>query len=129
MTPEYAISSKDLSALLDEKQPLLVFDLRLKESYESGHISGSVHAICDANSKKTIMPNIPKTVKIVLIDDDGSMSSEIASMMRSFGLDAYFLENGIKDWTEDLVSGDIHSMIKPDELWHKLSTTLNTSMD
>lgn len=121
MTTKFAITSDDLQRLLQKKESLLLFDLRLKDIYESGHIDGSVHAICDAKSKETIMPKIPKTVKLILIDDDGTMSSEISTMMRSFGLDAYYLQGGIKEWNGALVKGIAPVAIKPDELWEKLS--------
>ena len=116
------VTSGELESLIENKDSLLVFDLRLKEKYESGHILGSVHAVCDAQAKETIMPKIPKNVKIVLIDDDGKMSSEIASMMRSFGLDAYYLKDGIGSWDKKLVTGTPSDAISPDDLWEKLES-------
>ncbi|MCV0392707.1 MAG: MBL fold metallo-hydrolase [Nitrosopumilus sp.] len=118
---QYSITSDELYSSLQKKEPLLLFDLRLLETYSSGHIEGSVHAVCDAKSKETIMPKIPKNVKIILIDEDGSMSSEISSMMRSFGLDAYFLKDGMKGWDKELVKGHPPVTIKPEDLWNKLS--------
>ena len=64
------------TTLSRKEEQLLVFDLRPRESYESEHIKGSVHAVCDAKAKETIMPNIPKNVKIILVDDDCKTATE-----------------------------------------------------
>ena len=120
MNSQFAITSDDLYDSLQKNEQLLVFDLRLQETYESGHIKGAVHAVCDVNTKDTIMPNIPKNVKIVLVDDDGNMASETTTMMRSFGLDVHFLVGGMKQWDKETVRGNPQSTIKPDELWKKL---------
>ena len=121
MNDPFAITPDDLYDSLQRNEQFLVFDLRLQETYESGHIQGSVHAVCDVKAKETIMPNIPKNVKIVLVDDgDGNMAEETSAMMRSFGLDAYFLQGGMKQWDKEMVSGSPPSSIKPDELWKRL---------
>ncbi len=120
-----AVTSEELDAVLKGGQSLLVFDLRLKEHFTRGHVEGSVHAVCDSRAKETIMPRIPKDVKIVLIDEDGSMSSETAGMMASYGLDAHFLKGGIKGWNKGLVKKDIQTVITPDELWYKITKNEN----
>ncbi len=117
---EFAITSEALDRLLQKKESLLLFDLRLQDIYKKGHIDGSVHAVCDAKAKDTLMPKIPKNVKLVLIDDDGTMSKETAMMMRSFGLDAFYLQGGMKTWTRGLTSGSPPDAISPDELSQKL---------
>ena len=84
MDEQFGITSDNLYDSFQKNEQLLVFDLRNKDIYESAHIKGSVHAVCDAKSKETIMPNIPKNVKIVLVDDDGKIAAETSAMMRSF---------------------------------------------
>ena len=115
------VTADDLNSFIKNKEPLLMFDLRLEKKYKSGHILGSVHAVCDAKAKDTIMPNIPKNVKIVLVDDEGKTSSEIANMMRSYGLDAYYLQGGIDSWKKDFVTGNTANTVSPDNLWKKIS--------
>ena len=61
---EFEITSDQLYALLQKKESLLLFDLRLQEIYKEGHVNGSVHAVCDARTKDTLMPKIPKNVKL-----------------------------------------------------------------
>jgi len=115
-----SVTAEELYADLKSEKPLLVFDLRLKEHFSYEHIEGSVHAVCDSRAKETIMPRIPKGVKIVLIDEDGIMSPETASMMESYGLDAHFLKGGIKSWDKGLIKKETCAIIAPGELWSKI---------
>src|SRR5690242_4459915 len=116
-----SIDSNELSNLLQSRTvPLLVFDLRPKEDFASAHIDGSVHAVCDAHAKETIMPKIPKDAKIVLVCDDGSVSGPTAEMMRSYGFNTSFLQGGIKTWNRNFVRGNTDSMIPAEELWQQL---------
>jgi glyoxylase-like metal-dependent hydrolase (beta-lactamase superfamily II)/rhodanese-related sulfurtransferase len=117
-----SIDSSELSGLLDSKTvPLLVFDLRSREDFASSHIEGSVHAVCDARAKETIMPKIPKDAQIVLICDDGSVSAPTAEMMRSYGFNTRFLQGGIKTWDRNFVSGNVDSIVSAEELWQDLN--------
>lgn len=120
-----AVTAEELYADLKSEKPLLVFDLRLREHYIHEHIEGSVHAVCDSRAKETIMPRIPKGVKIVLIDEDGTISAETASMMASYGLDSHFLKDGIKGWNRGLIKKETHSTISPEELWSKIKKKEN----
>lgn len=106
------LTNDELYNLLHNSKSLLVYDIRTKEQFESGHIEGAILAICDFDVAETIMPDIPRDVKIVIVDEDGTTSSELAVTMRSSGFDSYFLMNGIKGWKRDLAStkaGQIHS--------------------
>lgn len=117
---DLGITTDQLYWSLQNKEPTLLFDLRLLDTYKQGHISGSIHAVCDARAKEILMPKIPKDVKIILIDDDGTTSFETAKMMSSFGFDAHFLKGGMKNWTYELTSGHSSTSISPDELLEKL---------
>ncbi len=114
------LTSDELQNDLKGEKPLLVFDLRLKQHYVERHIEGSVHAVCDSRAKETIMPRIPKNVKIVLIDENGTMAAETAGMMASYGLDSHFLKGGIGSWTGPMISKETRSIIEPELLWTKL---------
>lgn len=116
----FEITADELYSDLHSNKPLLVFDLRLKEHFVQGHIDGSVHAVCDTHAKKTIMPRIPRDVKVVLIDEDGKVSGETAMMMKSMGFDAYFLKDGIRGWNKDLIKKDLHTIILAEDVWKKL---------
>ncbi len=119
---DISIDSNELSKLLQAKTlPLLVFDLRPREDFASAHIDGSVHAVCDARAKETIMPKIPRDARIVLVCNDGSVSAPTAEMMRSYGFNTSFLQGGIKTWSTNFVQGDVDSIISPEQLWRRLS--------
>lgn len=117
---KFEVTSDELYDLLQKKESLLLFDLRLQETYNAGHINGAVHAVCDVRTKDTIMPKIPKNIKLILIDDDGIMSEETTKMMRSFGLDAHYLQGGMKSWHKEVIKGNPTATIKSDDLWKKL---------
>jgi len=114
------MSSEKLDLDLVQQRPLLLFDLRLKEDFEKSHVSGSVHAVCDAHAKEKIMPKIPKNTKIVLISEPEDFAKEIAEMMVSFGLDAHYLEGGFSSWQGKTSSGQTGKTIPPDQLTEKL---------
>ena len=121
MSDNFEVTAEELyESLKKKKDPLLLFDLRLQDVYKNGHIAGAVHAVCDAKAKETIMPKIPKGVRIVLVDDDGLMASETAKMMRSFGLDTHYLKNGMKGWSKEIVKGSPPSSVESDSLWKKM---------
>jgi glyoxylase-like metal-dependent hydrolase (beta-lactamase superfamily II) len=121
-TQNLEISSEQLSKYLAQQVPLLLFDLRDKQSFEKSHIKGSVHAICNTQAKEKIMPKIPKNTIIVLISEPESFAKETAEMMASFGLDAYFLVGGISSWNGELSKGQTGKIITPDELVKKLDS-------
>lgn len=116
------ISPDDLHRLIQDRSPLLIFDLRLKEEFQEGHIEGSAHAVCDARAKETIMPKIPKNVKIVLVDGDGSMSAPTAQMMKSMGFDVHYLKDGIKSWNKGFVKSAQHAAVSADDVWKSLQS-------
>jgi glyoxylase-like metal-dependent hydrolase (beta-lactamase superfamily II) len=92
------LSAEQLDQELSQQNPLLLFDLRPKDQFENAHVKGSVHAVCDIKAKQTIMPKIPQNVKIVLISEPEEIAKETAQMMRTFGLDAYYLGGGFYSW-------------------------------
>lgn len=118
---ELGMSSAQLSDDLIAQKPLLVFDLRIKDDFVKSHVEGSVHAVCDARAKETIMPKIPKNTKIVLISEPEKISKETAEMMVSFGLDAHYLKGGFSSWDGDISSGDTGNQILADTLAEHLN--------
>ncbi|CAD6523913.1 Rhodanese domain-containing protein (fragment) [metagenome] len=119
---QLGISSEQLEQDLIQQKPLLLFDLRTKESFEKSHIFGSVHAVCDINAKEKIMPKIPKNAKIILISDPEEYAKETAHMMKSFGLDVYYLIDGFHSWKGSISKGVTGKMISPDNLAQKLDS-------
>jgi glyoxylase-like metal-dependent hydrolase (beta-lactamase superfamily II)/rhodanese-related sulfurtransferase len=115
------MSPDELSHILETKTPVLILDIRAKQSYMDGHILGSANAICQSmQQKQIIMSKLPPSMKIVLVDDDGTSAKENAMMMARFGFDAHYLKDGIKSWKKELVKSTQDTTISGDNLWDSL---------
>ncbi len=98
---DLAITADELKARLEAKDKPIVFDLGSMRRYEARHIPGSACVICDENSKKNIMPRLPKGKEIVLVNDDEDYAKNMASMMKEMGLKARYLQGGLGSWKWD----------------------------
>jgi glyoxylase-like metal-dependent hydrolase (beta-lactamase superfamily II)/rhodanese-related sulfurtransferase len=92
------IRAEELKSKLDSNEPLMIFDIGNTERYNRQHIPGSACAVCNEDSKKNIMPKLPKDIEIILVADNDEYPKQIAGMMCSMGLNAKFLKGGIKSW-------------------------------
>ncbi len=110
------LSADQLNEELSQHNPLLLFDLRSKNQFENSHVKGSVHAVCDVHAKQTIMPKIPQNVKIVLISEPEEIARETAQMMKSFGLDAHYLEGGFYSWKGKTEKGQTGKILTAEQL-------------
>jgi len=97
-----SINAQELKNRLDSNENTIIFDIRQKDRYESGHIPRSVFAECNSQTQQQIMPRLPKDSKIVLVSDDDSYSSKMTSFMKNAGLDATYLKGGVSAWTWEL---------------------------
>lgn len=93
-----SITSDELKIKLDSRVPLLLFDIRDSKNFERRHIPGSACAICNDETKRTIMPRLPKDMEIVLVGEQEDHPKQMAEMMRQIGLNARYLEGGISSW-------------------------------
>jgi glyoxylase-like metal-dependent hydrolase (beta-lactamase superfamily II)/rhodanese-related sulfurtransferase len=96
------INAQELKNRLDNNENTIIFDIRQKDKYESGHIPKSVFAECNSQTQQQIMPRLPKDSKIVLVSDDEQYSSKMTLFMKNAGLDATYLKGGISAWTLEL---------------------------
>ena len=110
------LSADQFNKELSQQNPLLLFDLRSKDQFENSHVKGSVHAVCDIQAKQTIMPKIPQNVKIILISEPEEIARETAQMMKSFGLDAYYLKGGFYSWKGNTEKGQTGKMVTAEQL-------------
>ena len=63
-----AINEDELFKYIQDKKPILILDIRLKDSFMQGHIEGSANAKCGSmQQKQVIMSKLPRNFKIVLI--------------------------------------------------------------
>ena len=95
---EYYVTSDELKSKLDSKKPLMLFDIRDSEQFEQRHIPGSACAVCNEESKKNIMPRLPKDIEIILVGENEEYPKQMSEMMRQIGLNAKYLEGGISSW-------------------------------
>ena len=116
------LSAEQLDEELSQQNPLLLFDLRSKDQFENSHVRGSVHAVCDIQAKQTIMPKIPQNVKIILISEPEEIARETAQMMRSFGLDAHYLEGGFYSWKGKTEKGQTGKIVTAEQLESQLDS-------
>ena len=94
----YFITSDELKLKLDSKDPFMLFDIRNSKQFEQKHIPGSSYAVCNEESKKNIMPRLPKDVEIILVGENEEYPKQISQMMRQIGLNAKYLSGGISSW-------------------------------
>jgi glyoxylase-like metal-dependent hydrolase (beta-lactamase superfamily II)/rhodanese-related sulfurtransferase len=98
---DLSITSDELKVKLDSRVPLLLFDIRDSKNFEKRHIPGSACAVCNEETKRTIMPRLPKDMEIVLVgeqDIEENYPKQMAEMMRQIGLNTKYLEGGISSW-------------------------------
>ena len=119
---DFAISADDLYAKMQQEELLFVIDIRDVEDYNQGHIEGSAKGSCDDHAKEKILPKMPTSVSVVLVDANGTKAAENAPMMAEMGLDVAYLEGGIEAWDKGLVESNYDQKISTDALWNKLES-------
>ncbi|NDF28733.1 MAG: MBL fold metallo-hydrolase [Nitrososphaeria archaeon] len=117
------ITPEELTQILQSKSNTLILDIRAKENYMSGHISGAANAVCNSmQQKQIIMSKIPPSMKVILIDNDGAEAKQNATMMARFGFDAHYLKDGIKSWGGELVKSTQDTVISGENLWNSIKS-------
>jgi len=115
------ITSQELELDIQNKIPLLILDLREMTDFMQGHIHGSANAKWTSmQQKQAVMSRLPKNYKIVLVDENGSESSQNANLLARFGFDAHFLKGGIKSWTKEFVKSLQETVVSNEKLWEYL---------
>jgi glyoxylase-like metal-dependent hydrolase (beta-lactamase superfamily II)/rhodanese-related sulfurtransferase len=92
------ITAEQLKSKLDSNEPLMIFDIGDMQRYNRQHIPGSACAVCNEDSKRNIMPKLPKNIELVLVGDNDEYPMQMAAMMSGMGLNASYLKGGIKSW-------------------------------
>ena len=119
-----AITADELKTSIEAKGKPIIFDLGNLRRYEARHIPGSAYAVCNEDSKKNIMPRLPKDIKIVLVSEDEEYSKHMASMMNQMGLKTRYLQGGLDSWKwsfEESADKDITA--------NELKKALDTNLD
>ena len=121
----YSVTSDELKLKLDSKDPFMLFDIRDSKQFEQKHIPGSSYAVCNEESKKNIMPRLPKDVEIILVGENEEYPKQISQMMRQIGLNAKYLSGGISSWKWEFNESKLYRDISPKELKMLLDSFLN----
>ncbi len=115
------ITQDELLSNIESKIPLLILDIRAKDFYMQGHVPGAANAVCDSmQQKQIIMSKLPQNMRIILIDDDGTIAKENATMMARFGFDAHYLKDGMKSWNKETVKSTQDTTVSGDTLWSSI---------
>ncbi len=102
-----SITAEQLKSKIEVNQPLMVFDIGEQTRYKKKHIPNSSFAVCNEESKKNIMPKLPKDIEIILVDEDENYPKQIAEMMQELGLTkTKYLKGGFDTWKWDFVGTD-----------------------
>src|SRR4051794_12169906 len=121
----YSITSDELKLKLDSKDPFMLFDIRDSKQFGQKHIPGSSYAVCNEESKKNIMPRLPKDVEIIVIGENEEYPKQISQMMRQLGLNAKYLSGGISSWKGDFIESKPDKDISPKELKNLIDSFSN----
>ena len=98
------ISTKQLSTWLEEKEPVVVLDVRPRDQREEWQIPGSIYLDAyqrlNANDPSVLdeIP-IPENTKVVTVCAAGRTSKIAANELRKKGVEAYSLEGGMNAWS------------------------------
>ncbi len=122
----FYVTSDELKLKLDNGLPLMLFDIRDSKQFEQKHIPGSACAVCNEESKKNIMPRLPKDMEIVLIGENEEYPKQMSEMMRPIGLNAKYLEGGILSWKWQF-NESLDKDISPQELKRLLDSSSTSS--
>lgn len=122
----HAVNFETLDVLLENKEHVLVVDIRTAEEYQSGHLKGASHDVLDSATlekrAKTIqnrIPDVASQYNFVLIDNDGSDAKQTAQTMNDLGIQTFYLDGGMNTVSENLVSRS-QTVIDSKELMQKI---------
>jgi rhodanese-related sulfurtransferase len=122
----YAVNLDTLDVLLQNKEHVLVVDIRSAKQYQSGHLYGASHDVLDSaimeKRVKTIqsrLPEVTSTYNFVLIDDDGTQAKQAAQTMTEMGIHTFYLKGGMSNISENIVSSS-QTVVDSKELMDRL---------
>ncbi|MEP7231615.1 MAG: MBL fold metallo-hydrolase [Ginsengibacter sp.] len=110
-----SVSTNQLRTWLEDKENVVVLDVRPKEQREEWKIPGSIYVEAyerlNANDRSVLDEiTIPENTTVVTVCAAGRTSNIAANVLRKKGIDAYSLEGGMKAWSM---------------AWNKAETTQN----
>lgn len=99
------VNADELRTMLENKERVVVLDVRPKEQREEWQIPGSIHVDAykrlNANDPAVLDDiEIPENTKVVTVCSAGRTSQIAANELRKKGIEAYSLEGGMKAWSK-----------------------------
>ena len=126
-----AVGLDTVNALLENKEHVLVVDIRTAEQYQLGHLAGASHDVLDSttmekrvNTIQSKLPDVAARYNFVLVDDDGIQAKQAAQSMTEMGIQTFYLDGGMSNLSENLVTSS-STVIDSEELMRKLESNEN----
>ena len=123
-----AVSLDTVNSLLVNKEHVLVIDIRTTEQYQAGHLRSASHDVLDSvtiekrvNTMQSKLPDVVAKYNLVLVDNDGIHAKQVAQTMTDMGIQTFYLDGGMRDVTENLVTSS-QSRISSKELAYMLES-------
>lgn len=123
-----AVSLDTVNSLLQNKEHVLVVDIRTAERYQSGHLAGASHDVLDstimekrANTIQSRLPDVAAMYNFVLVDNDGTQAKQAAQSMTEMGIQTSYLDGGMSDLSENLITSS-QTVIDSEELMKRLES-------
>ena len=124
----YAVDSQTVATLLENRERVLIIDGRSNEQYLEKHLVGASNDSLDietmkkrVNTIQNMLPNVVSNYNFILIDEDGYETKHIAKQMNDLGLQAFYLQGGINQVSENLTSSK-QTLINSAELMEKITS-------
>ena len=96
-----SITIKELGKLLDQKSDVALIDVRRKTDYTASLQKITGTAWLDPENMDTWIKTLPvEKLTIAYCVKGGPVSQSVADRLHQNGVDAVFLEGGIKSWIE-----------------------------
>jgi len=107
------VDVEKLRTWLEEKEPVVVLDVRPKEQREEWQIPGSIYVDAyqrlNANDLTVLDEiSIPENTKVVTVCAAGRTSKIAASELRKKGIEAYSLDGGMNAWSMAWNKAELH---------------------
>ena len=120
---ELGITADELSKSLEQKEGILILDLRKKEQFAEGHIPNSANVAADLpQQKQTILSKVPAAFRIILVDDGSGEAEQYAQAMARFGFRSQFLKGGITEWKSELIKSKQDAIISNHNLYQSIKS-------
>lgn len=90
------LNAPDAKARIDDKQPLLILDVRQPNEFQAGHIAGA--KLIPLSELQRRMNELPKDTEILCVCRSGSRSGSAVGQLNSAGFNALNLRGGMMAW-------------------------------